>query len=77
MLPARGPRIKRSRQLAPGLDREPDGEPDRGAGQVRELDDAELLALAAPKPVALVRLSPNAAELVFANPDDQKEVFGN
>jgi hypothetical protein len=32
----------------------------------RELDDEELLALAAPKPVILVRYSPHQAELVFA-----------
>lgn len=33
----------------------------------REIGDADLLALAAPNPVVLVRLGPHSAELVFAH----------
>lgn len=33
----------------------------------REIDDADLLSLAAPNPVILVRLGPHSAELVFAH----------
>ena len=40
--------------------------------QVREIGDEELLALAAPRPVVLVRLGPHSEELVFVNPEDQK-----
>lgn len=36
----------------------------------REIDDADLLSLAAPNPVILVRLGPHSAELVFAHPTD-------
>ena len=39
-----------------------------GAGyRTREIDDEELLALATPNPVVLVRYSPHQAELLFAN----------
>ena len=41
-----------------------------GGGQFREIDDDELLALAQPKPAALVRLGPHAAQLVVLNPAD-------
>ena len=41
-------------------------------GQVHLIDDAELLALAAPKPAALVRWGSDAPELVFVNPADQQ-----
>jgi len=36
----------------------------------REIDDADLLSLAAPNPVILVRLGPHSAQLVFANTPD-------
>jgi hypothetical protein len=36
----------------------------------REIDDADLLSLAAPNPVILVRLGPHSAELVFAHTTD-------
>lgn len=36
----------------------------------REIDDADLLSLAAPHPVILVRMGPHSAELVFAHPMD-------
>jgi len=43
-----------------------------GAGyRVREIDDEELLALAKPTPVVLVRYSPHQAELVFPNSSDR------
>lgn len=37
---------------------------------VREIDDADLLSLAAPNPVVLVRLGPHSAQLVFAPTTD-------
>jgi len=37
----------------------------------REIDDADLLSLAAPNPVVLVRLGPHSAELVFAHSPEQ------
>ncbi len=42
------------------------------SGQFQEIGDDELLALAAPRPVVLVRLGPHSQELVFVNPEDQK-----
>jgi hypothetical protein len=48
-----------------------------GAGQFREIDDSELLALVGPKPAALVRRGPHSAELVFVNPADQDELLRN
>ena len=41
-------------------------------GQFREIDDDELLALAEPKPAALVRLGPHTAELIVLNSTDQE-----
>ena len=38
-----------------------------GGYRAREIEDEELLALAAPNPVVLVRYSPHQAELLFAN----------
>lgn len=38
---------------------------------VREIDDAELLAMAEGRPAALVRRSPGQAEFVLLNPSDQ------
>jgi hypothetical protein len=38
-----------------------------GGGQFREIDDDELLTLAEPKPVALVRRGPHTAELIVLN----------
>jgi hypothetical protein len=40
-------------------------------GNVRLLNDDELLALVAPRPAALVRLGPDNEFLVFANPEDE------
>jgi hypothetical protein len=37
-----------------------------------EIDDQQLLALLAGKPVALVHRGPNQAELIFLNPGDEK-----
>jgi hypothetical protein len=42
----------------------------QGDGQFREIGDDELLALAEPKPAALVRLGPHTAELVVLNATD-------
>jgi hypothetical protein len=42
------------------------------SGQFREIGDDELLALAAPRPVVLIRLGPHLEELVFVNSEDQK-----
>jgi hypothetical protein len=39
---------------------------------IRELNDDELLTLIAPKPVVLIRVGPHTAELIFADPEDQK-----
>ena len=44
----------------------------QGVGQFREIDDDELLALAGPKPAALVRLGPHTAELIVLNSTDQE-----
>jgi hypothetical protein len=43
---------------------------------VRQLNDDELLALV-PKPAALVRFGPHAAELVFVNAVDRDELLWN
>ena len=40
-----------------------------------EINDSELLALMGQKPVALVRLGPHLAELVFVNQEDEEELF--
>ncbi len=40
-----------------------------------EIDDQQLLTLLSGKPVALVRQGPNRAELIFLNPEDQKELL--
>jgi hypothetical protein len=40
-------------------------------GNVRLINDDELLALVAPRPAALVRLGPDNQFLVFANPEDE------
>jgi hypothetical protein len=44
-----------------------------GSGQFQEIGDDELLALAAPRPVVLVRLGPHSEELIFVNSGDQNE----
>ncbi len=41
-------------------------------GQYRELDDRELLDLAAPSPAVLVRSGPNEAELVFVSTGNER-----
>jgi hypothetical protein len=45
-----------------------------GVTPLRLIDDRELLALAAPYPVALVRVGPQSEELLFLNPKDQAEL---
>jgi hypothetical protein len=47
------------------------------SGQIREIGDDDLLALAAPKPVALVRRGPHEAELVFVNQEDRDSLLRN
>lgn len=42
------------------------------SGRVREISDEDLLALAAPKAVVLVRLGPHSAELIFPDPADRE-----
>ena len=42
------------------------------SGRFRKIDDDELLALVA-RPAALVRVGPNSAQLIFLNPEDQKD----
>jgi hypothetical protein len=42
------------------------------SGNFRVINDDELLALAASRAVALVRLGPHSEQLVFANPADEK-----
>jgi hypothetical protein len=42
------------------------------SGRFRKIDDDELLALVA-RPAALVRVGPNSANLIFLNPEDQKD----
>ena len=44
-------------------------------GQYRIIDDDELLALAAPAPVALIRCGPDCAQLVFANAEDRARLL--
>ena len=44
----------------------------QGGGQLREIDDDELLALAGPKPAALVRRGPHTAELIVLNSPDEE-----
>ena len=46
-------------------------------GGYRLINDAQLLALLGPRPVALVRTGPDSEELVFANPEDQRSLSGN
>jgi hypothetical protein len=46
-------------------------------GNFRFINDQELLALVGNYPAALVRTGPDSEELVFANPDDRKKIFGN
>ena len=45
------------------------------AGLYRIIGDDELLALAAPAPVALIRCGPDCAQLVFANPADRERLL--
>lgn len=44
------------------------------SGQFQTIGDDELLALAAPRPAALVRTGPHAAKLVFANAGEREYV---
>ena len=43
-----------------------------GSGNIRVINDDELLALVASRPAALVRLGPHSERLIFANPDDER-----
>jgi len=45
------------------------------SGLYRIIGDDELLALAAPAPVALIRCGPDCAELIFANEADRERLF--
>jgi len=45
------------------------------SGGFRLINDDELLALLADKPAALIRTGPHSEELVFANPEDQKQLL--
>jgi hypothetical protein len=47
------------------------------SGRYREIGDDELLALAGPRPAALVRLGPHEAELVFIEPVDEEPSRNN
>jgi hypothetical protein len=42
-----------------------------GAGDYHEIGDAELLALVAPRPAALVGCGPQCKQLIFLNPEDE------
>ncbi len=50
--------------------------PTAADGQIRFIDDSELLALVGSKPVALMRRGPHAAELVFINRADRELFIG-
>ena len=41
-------------------------------GDYREIGDDDLLAMLAPRPVALVSCGPQCRQLIFINPDDEK-----
>jgi hypothetical protein len=43
-----------------------------GSGNFRVINDDELLALVAPRLVALVRFGPYSEQLIFVNPADEK-----
>jgi hypothetical protein len=43
-----------------------------GSDNFRVINDDELLALASPRPAALVRLGPHSERLIFVNPADEK-----
>jgi hypothetical protein len=45
---------------------------DTTTGNFRFINDEELLGLLGPRPAVLIRTGPNSEELVFANPEDQK-----
>jgi hypothetical protein len=45
------------------------------SGGFRLINDDELLALLADKPAVLIRTGPHSEELVFANPEDQKQLL--
>ena len=44
-------------------------------GGFRLINDDQLLALLADKPVVLIRTGPHSEELVFANPEDQQKLL--
>jgi hypothetical protein len=48
-----------------------------GSSLVREINDAELLALTGPNPAALVRRGIHQAELVFADPAAEQQMLRN
>lgn len=47
------------------------------SGGFRIINDAQLLAFASGVPMILIRTGPDSEELVFANPEDRKRLFGN
>ncbi len=46
-------------------------------GGFHYLNDEQLLALLGDRPAVLIRTGPHSEDLVFANPEDQKRLFGN
>jgi hypothetical protein len=46
-------------------------------GGFRQINDDELLALVSGRAAVLIRTGPHSEELVFANPEDQKDFLGN
>lgn len=47
------------------------------SGGFRQINDDELLALISGTPAVLIRTGPHSEELVFANPEDQKDFLKN
>ena len=47
------------------------------SGAFHQINDDELLALVSGRPAVLIRTGPHSEELVFANPEDQKDFLKN
>lgn len=47
------------------------------SGGFRYINDAQLFALLGNRPAVLIHTGPQSKELVFANPEDQKQLLGN
>ena len=60
-----------ARQLVASVETAGVVETTAGSGNYREINDDELLALASPRPAALVRLGPGSEQLVFADSADE------